>query len=219
MEAFRTRLGEHGFVEGRNLQILSRVGSFFRTTDEQVARTLFEAKPDAALTFSTILTRLAQEIAGSGTPIVFTHVADPVALGLVRDLRRPGGNTTGVSWRQREIVLKRLELLQELLPGVKRVALAAWSTDIVFRLNEKPMRETAARLGFELMDTLPGGLQSKTRCSAARTPSSCTVHTPLSASGRSEKRCSAPQRAAGCRYSLQKRRWSNWEACCPTART
>jgi len=76
------------------------------------------ARPDAILTFSTSMTQAVQW-ATKSIPVVFAHVSDPIADGVVKDYARPEGNTTGVSTHHRELLGKRFELLRELLPKAK----------------------------------------------------------------------------------------------------
>lgn len=90
-------------------------------------------------------------MSASKIPVVFTIVGDPVAYGIVTDLARPGGNTTGVASRQHEMTLKRLELLREVLPKARRVVVAAYLKDITYTATESLLRQSAARLGLELV--------------------------------------------------------------------
>jgi putative tryptophan/tyrosine transport system substrate-binding protein len=83
-------------------------------------------------------------------PVVFTIVGDPVAYGIVKELARPGGNTTGVASLQPEMTVKRLELVREMLPSAKRIAVAAYLRDITYIANEALLRQSAKALGFEL---------------------------------------------------------------------
>lgn len=148
----RERLAVHGFVEGRNLAI-------HVTTDaccgehyaREKARAVLGLKPDAVLVFGTTLTKAFQAETKS-VPVIFTQVADAVASGIVQNLARPGGNVTGVSTRHSELAVKRLELLRELLPAAKRVALFSYFWDPSFRTAESSLRKAAAKLGFELID-------------------------------------------------------------------
>jgi putative ABC transport system substrate-binding protein len=150
MRAFRERLGQLGFVEGRNLQIAEEYSSFDPAVRDQSAGRLVDARPDVILTFGSTNTRLIQEQSAGRIPVVFTIVGDPVAYRIVKELARPGGNTTGVTSLQREMTAKRLELVREMLPRAKRVVVAAYQGDVTFLANEPLLRQIAARLGFEL---------------------------------------------------------------------
>ena len=148
--ALRDRLATHGFVEGRNLTIDARGAAGQFHEDREVARELLAAKPDAIFTCSTRVTEAAQA-ATKSVPIIFAWVADPVASGLVKSYARPGGNVTGVTNRFGELLLKRLELVRELIPGAKRVALVTGVAG-TFEVTATASREAAAQLGVELLE-------------------------------------------------------------------
>src|SRR6185436_1438738 len=89
--------------------------------------------------------------ATSVIPIVFTAAGDPVGSGLVSSLARPGGNVTGLSIQSADIAGKRLELLREVVPGLRRLAILA---NVGNPLAVREMRETqgtARRLGLEVI--------------------------------------------------------------------
>jgi len=157
-EAVRERLAKQGFVEGRNLQMIWRGGSGMRHEDRETARELVAARPDAILTFSTSMTQAVQW-ATKSIPIVFAHVSDPIADGVVKDYARPEGNTTGVSTHHRELLGKRFELLRELLPKAKRVAfVGAYASDPSYAVSLSVIRDAATRLGFELIEVIYANL-------------------------------------------------------------
>ena len=150
--AVSERLASHGFVEGRNLEIDAFMdaccGDHYA---REKARATLSAKPDAVLVFGTVLARAFQQETTS-VPLIFTQVGDALASGIVKNLARPGSNVTGVSSRHWELAAKRLELLRELLPRAKRVALFGYFWDPSFRAAEPALRKTAAELGLELVD-------------------------------------------------------------------
>jgi putative tryptophan/tyrosine transport system substrate-binding protein len=119
----RQGLGETGYVEGRNVAIE------YRYADEQYDRLPALAaelvRQRAAVIYATgnVLPALAAKAATATIPIVFANGSDPVALGLVASLSRPGGNATGVSFNATELASKKLELLHELVPRATVVAL------------------------------------------------------------------------------------------------
>src|SRR5688572_25386584 len=134
--AFARRLGELGYVEGRNLSIE------FRSADGRPERfpglmvelarlgvdVILPVGPEASL-------RAARE-ATTTIPIVVVAIDyDPVARGYVDGLARPGGNTTGVFLRQPELTPKRIELLKEVVPKVRRLAVF-WDAFSVDQLEE-----------------------------------------------------------------------------------
>ena len=121
IRAFRQGLGQSGYIEGRN------VAMQFRWAEGQVARLPDLAADLARHPVALIATHgagaLAAKSATATTPIVFFTGGDPVQIGLVMSLKRPGGNLTGVTDLNVEVTSKRLELLHELVPGAKTFAL------------------------------------------------------------------------------------------------
>ena len=113
-------LRDLGYVEGRNVAFEYRFADGTASTLPGLAMELVRLKVDVIITVGTQATRAAKESTGT-TPIVFTRIADPVALGLVQSLARPGGNLTGVSVLTVDLAPKWLELLSETIPGIKRV--------------------------------------------------------------------------------------------------
>src|SRR5204862_5111168 len=121
VSAFRQGLSETGYVEGQNLAIEYRwaEGSYDRLP--ALAADLVGRKVDVIVTGGVSAT--AAKSTTSTIPIVFFGGADPVASGLVASLARPGGNVTGVTFIAVELGQKRLELLSELVPHAKVIAL------------------------------------------------------------------------------------------------
>ncbi len=155
-DALRERLATHGYVEGRNLQTTWRGGSSWRDLDRKTAGELVAAGPDAILAFSAAMTQAVQ-FATKSIPIIFAQVSDPIADGVVKDYAHPGGNTTGVSTHHRELLAKRFELLREVMPKAKRVALVTpYATDPSFAAARPAIVDAAKRLDFELIEVLLG---------------------------------------------------------------
>ncbi len=142
-DAFRERLRDLGWVEGRNLAIEDRfaAGDVNRLPD--LAAELVRLKVDVILAGSTP-GALAAKKATTTIPIVMVMGGDPVASGLVISLARPGGNVTGVTALVQELTGKRIELLKEAVPGVTRVA---FLSDPTFPDSEPSLKgaESAAR--------------------------------------------------------------------------
>jgi putative ABC transport system substrate-binding protein len=116
LDAIRQGLQQVGFAEGRNVAIEYRWAQGDRNRLPALAADLVRRKVDVLVANSTA-SALAAKPATSMLPIVFLTGGDPVELGLVPNLNRPGGNITGVSFLVNKLVAKRLELLSELVPG------------------------------------------------------------------------------------------------------
>jgi len=146
----RDRLRELGWVEGQNLVVESRwaEGRFERLP--QLAAELVRLKCDVIAAVVTQAS-LAARNATDTIPIVMIGVSDPVALGLVASLARPGRNVTGTSGVAAQLVGKQLELLREIFPDVPRVA-GLWNPgNPVFQALQLREAEIAARaLGVEM---------------------------------------------------------------------
>ncbi len=121
IDAFRHGLEKLGWMAGQNVQIESRwAGGDLDRLKAQAAE-LVRLKPDVLVAGATVSLVALQE-ATRDIPIVFAQVTDPVGAGFVRSLARPGGNITGFTQHEFAIGVKWLELLKELAPRVKRVA-------------------------------------------------------------------------------------------------
>ncbi len=119
--AFQRGLRESGYLEGKNIFIEQRyAGGEFERLPELAAE-LARLKVDVLVVAGAPAAHAAKR-ATSVIPIVMTAVADPVGMGLVANLARPGGNITGLSDFNAGVVAKRLELLREVVPSVSRVA-------------------------------------------------------------------------------------------------
>lgn len=113
-------LSEHGYIEGRNIAITRRAGTYPDDRMEGYASELAGMKLDAIYT-SCGWTAAAASKATSQTPIIFGKVSDPVARGLVKSLAKPGTNLTGRTGRVPQLAPKMLELLHQTLPNAKHV--------------------------------------------------------------------------------------------------
>jgi putative ABC transport system substrate-binding protein len=122
MKALLERLNELGYREGHNMIFDYRSAEGAAERLPQLAADAIRASPDVLVTGMGTLAAKAAKAATSTIPIVFTAVADPVGAGLVTSLGRPGANVTGLSAQATDIVGKRLEFLQELVPRDKPVA-------------------------------------------------------------------------------------------------
>jgi putative tryptophan/tyrosine transport system substrate-binding protein len=122
--AFRAGMSELGYVEGRDLVIDPWWGEGSREQIQKLVPEILSAQPDVLLA-SGGLALGALMRASVTLPIVFSVSADPVAAGWVQSFARPGGQMTGVSLFTLALVGKRLEILKEILPNARRVALIA----------------------------------------------------------------------------------------------
>ena len=119
--AFVQRLRELGWIEGRTVAIEYRWAEGRPERFAEIAAEFVRLKVDVIVTVGGAV--LAAKQATSVIPIVFAAASDPLASGLVASLARPGGNVTGLSVQARDLAGKRLELLRELLPDLRRLAI------------------------------------------------------------------------------------------------
>ena len=147
--AFAQRLGELGWIEGRNIMIEYRWGEGRPERFAEIAGEFVRLKVDVIVTHSTP-PALAAKKATSDIPIVFANAGDPVGSRLVASLARPGGNVTGLSIQGPDTVGKRLELLCEAVPALRRLAVMGniGNSGVVLEMRE--VQETARTLGLEV---------------------------------------------------------------------
>ena len=121
--AFVQRLRELGWIEGRTVAIEYRWAEGRIERYAEIAAEFVRLKVDVIVTVGTALSAAKQ--ATSVIPIVFAAAVDPLGTGLVASLARPGGNVTGLSLQFPDLAGKRLELLREVVPGLRRLAIMA----------------------------------------------------------------------------------------------
>ena len=148
--AFRKGLGEAGYVEGQNVAIEFRWAAGQDDGLPELAADLIRRRVAVIATPASTPASLAAKAATTTIPIVFAVGSDPVAMGLVASLNRPGGNATGVSFQNVELVAKRLGMLRELAPGASRfVALVNPNTAFITAIV-KELQESASALGLSI---------------------------------------------------------------------
>jgi len=148
--AFLKGLSEAGYDDGRNVTIEYRWAQGQNDRLPALAAELVLRQVSVIAATSTPAA-LAAKAATTSVPIVFETAADPIQLGLVASLNRPGGNVTGVTQTNVEVAPKRLELLHELLPSARAVVLLVDpSNPAVAESTARQMRAAAATLGLEL---------------------------------------------------------------------
>src|SRR5262245_26030675 len=123
-DAFVQRLRELGWIENRTVAIEYRWGEGRDERFAEIAAEFIRLKVDVIFTYATP-SSIAAKKATAIIPIVFAAAGDPVGTGLVASLARPGGNITGLSIQQTDLASKRLEMLREVLPGLRTVAILA----------------------------------------------------------------------------------------------
>lgn len=121
INSFAAAMRKLGWIEGENLHTEIRYAGDDADRYQRFARELVEMAPDVVLAGASPSVEALQKVT-RGIPVVFAGVIDPVGAGLVRSLARPGGNTTGFTIFEYSIAGKWLDLLNELAPGTKRVA-------------------------------------------------------------------------------------------------
>jgi ABC-type uncharacterized transport system substrate-binding protein len=149
--AFRAGLAERDYVEGRNVAIEYRWGSGHYERLPDMALDLVRRGVAAIAATGGVPSVRAAQAATSTIPIIFTMGGDPVALGLVQSLNRPGGNVTGVTLLSGEIVSKRIALLTDLLPGARALAILVNSTTPASEAEAASAAEAARALGLRVV--------------------------------------------------------------------
>jgi putative ABC transport system substrate-binding protein len=148
IDGFQQGLREHGYVDGQN------VVNEFRSTDGRVdqlprlTEELLRSQVDVIVA-SAAPAALAAKKATTRVPIVFVGVNDPVALGLASSLGHPGSNTTGLATTSAALAGKRLELLRELVPKLRRVAVLWDTLNPTNPIQLKDAEEAARTLGLQ----------------------------------------------------------------------
>lgn len=154
--SYKRKLAELGYVEGKNIMYDVRLVNAKEELPAAISDFIKNAV-DLIHTYSTPATQAAftaTKDLQKPIPIVFGSVGDPIAAGLVKDVQRPGTNVTGVVSLSTELTAKRLDLLKQINPKIKRVALphtAEDAGDVAANKSVEIAKETAKKLGIELV--------------------------------------------------------------------
>jgi putative tryptophan/tyrosine transport system substrate-binding protein len=146
--AFAQRLRELGWIEGRNVTIEVRWADGRTERFAEIAAEFVRLKVDVILTSGAAIA--AAREATSVIPIVFTLARDPVASGVVTSLARPGGNVTGLSAQSTELVGKRLELLREIIPSLRQLAVMYNTSNPNVALEAREVQAAARTLDLQV---------------------------------------------------------------------
>jgi ABC-type uncharacterized transport system substrate-binding protein len=146
--AFVQRLRELGWIEGRTVAIEYRWAEGRTERFGEIAAELVRLKVDVILTVGSAAVVAKQ--ATSTIPIVFAIAGDPVGNGLVVSLARPGGNVTGLSLQSSDLAGKRIELLREVLPGLRRLAIIGNIGSVSSVLEIAEAQAAARKLGLDV---------------------------------------------------------------------
>jgi putative tryptophan/tyrosine transport system substrate-binding protein len=162
-QAFLDGLRELGYVPGKTVEIVYRSAENETAFIDDIARDLVKLGMDVIVTSGTAAT-LSAKRATRDVPIVMLALGDPVGVGAVTSLARPGGNVTGVSFISSDLAPKRVQLIKELVPGAKRIAIV-WDTRNANARNEATATVAAARTLGMLPESL--GMSSDTNLARA----------------------------------------------------
>src|SRR5258708_4055187 len=147
-DAFRQGFDEGGYVEGQNVAIEYRWAEGRYDRLPELAADLVRRRVSVIAAPATTFAAVAAKAATTTIPIVFGVGGDPVKLGLVTSLNRPGGNATGVNFFTNELTAKRVQLLREIVPAAKGIALLLNPADPI---NASLLREVeAAAVGQQI---------------------------------------------------------------------
>jgi len=150
INAFVQRLRELGWIENRTVAIEYRWAEGREARFAEIAAEFVRLKVEVILTYATPSSMAAKK-ATAVIPIVFAAAGDPVGTGLVASLARPGGNITGLSIQQTDLASKRLEILRELLPGLRTLAILVDTGAPNAALESGEVQTAAHTLGFDMV--------------------------------------------------------------------
>ena len=150
LEGFREGVTQLGYQEGKNLTLIVEDAQGEVASLASRATKTVEAKPDVIFTVSTAPTAAAKQ-ATSTIPIVFAFVADPLRSGFIASYASSQNNVTGITSYAGLLTGKRLEILQEIAPGIKRVLVLVAPQEKVAEMSFQFLTEAAPKFGIELI--------------------------------------------------------------------
>jgi putative ABC transport system substrate-binding protein len=148
--AFQQGLGDFGYIDGQNVTIKARWAEGNTERLPELAAELVGQKVDLIVSTGGTLSALAAKAATTNTPIVFTAGGDLIRVGLISSLARPGGNLTGLNLLTTELGIKRLELLKETFPKIRRVGIVGNPTNPNHTMQVNETQAAAKDLGLQI---------------------------------------------------------------------
>ena len=148
--AFQQGLGDFGYIDGQNVKIKARWAEGNTERLPELAAELVGQKVDLIVSTGGTLSALAAKAATVNTPVVFTAGGDLVRIGLITSLARPGGNLTGLNLLTTELGIKRLELLKETFPKIRRVGIVGNPTNPNHTMQVNETQSAANELGLQI---------------------------------------------------------------------
>jgi putative ABC transport system substrate-binding protein len=149
IDAMIKKLGQLGWVEGRNLVIEFRTLDYELKQSAAMVKELVQLKCDVIQTYGTPAA-LAVKSNAPATPMLFVIGGDPVGLGLVSSLSRPGGNATGYMLLSQQIILKQFSLLRDLTPTAKRIAVTFEAGNPSMMQGVQTLQTAASAVGIAI---------------------------------------------------------------------
>jgi putative ABC transport system substrate-binding protein len=176
-DSFLQGMRTHGYVVGSNLVVDARYGNDSRETLERLALEAAALKPAVFVTQGPAI-HVARKVHGD-VPVVFGFSGDPLELGVIQSLARPGGRFTGVTFLAYELSAKRVELIREILPGAKRIAVVSNPSHVGDQKEIEATQAAATKLVLEVTHhpaTDPAGLERALAAAAAAGAEAIVIH-------------------------------------------
>ena len=157
-EGFKKKMAELGYVEGRNVKYDFHNAKGDRDTLKKLAQKLVQDKPDLIVTSSTSVTiPVAKLTEGTNLPVIFVSASDP--LRFVKSYASSGNNLTGISNSSLDLIEKRMDLLKELVPEIRRVIVLEVPSGTNYEASHRLIWEAGRKLGLDLTSVQAAGLE------------------------------------------------------------